>query len=220
MQNVSVERNGGLALGIAHGSVEGLSLDPDGIYYPMTRRELASAPVDVWIIGHTHRPFPEEGGVGKTLFVPGTPEPDGFDCEHRGGAWIIDWAGDSGLSYRRIETGKYRFHREDMRLTDGSSLSRPPIPDAPEHALLSLEITGALDREEYAKLPSLLEACKERLFYFQAKLEGVEEVVDARAVREEYAAGSMPYKLLMTFIEEGDVEAAQLAYELIKEAEG
>ena len=178
-----------LQLGVAHGSVEGLSPDLDGDYFPMTRRKLDEAPVDLWIIGHTHKPFPEEGTVHPKLFIPGTPEPDGFDCEHSGGAWILECS-ESGLeSYRRIGTGTYRFYDERAAVEEASALSTAVSAEPPGTSLVSLTVTGALDRLEYEKLPAVLEELKSRFFYFSAKLDGLEEVVNTQTVDDEFTPG-------------------------------
>jgi DNA repair exonuclease SbcCD nuclease subunit len=45
-------------IGIAHGAVEGETIDNEGEYFFMKRSELENIPVDIWLIGHTHVPFP------------------------------------------------------------------------------------------------------------------------------------------------------------------
>ncbi|MDZ7721067.1 MAG: metallophosphoesterase [Balneolaceae bacterium] len=49
-------------IGIAHGSIEGVSPDFNQQYFPMTVRELNSSGVDIWLMGHTHITFPEKPG--------------------------------------------------------------------------------------------------------------------------------------------------------------
>src|SRR5665648_482214 len=79
-----------IRIGIAHGALEGISPDLDSSYYNMSLAELTSAPVDVWLLGHTHITYPDKKKVsGWKIFNPGTPEPDGLDCKHTGNAWII-----------------------------------------------------------------------------------------------------------------------------------
>jgi DNA repair protein SbcD/Mre11 len=209
-----------LRLGIAHGSVEGLSPDPDGEYFPMTRKQLDEAPTDLWIIGHTHKSFPDEGRVQPKLFIPGTPEPDGFDCQHPGGAWILECS-ESGLeSYKRIETGSYRFYDKSVVIEEASALSGSISPDDPGASLVSLNIKGTLDRHEYEKLPGVLEELRHRFFYFSAKLDGLEQIVSTQTVDEEFTRGSFPNRLVSAFIEDEDREAAQIAYRLLKGLEG
>ena len=65
-------------IGIAHGSIEGVSPDFDQQYFPMTKRELNISGVDIWLMGHTHITWPKKPGKKDIVFNPGTPEPDGF----------------------------------------------------------------------------------------------------------------------------------------------
>src|SRR5665648_212759 len=79
-----------IRIGISHGALEGISPDLDSSYYNMSLAELTSAPVDVWLLGHTHITYPDKKKVtGWKVFNPGTPEPDGLDCKQTGNAWII-----------------------------------------------------------------------------------------------------------------------------------
>ena len=79
-----------IRIGISHGALEGISPDLDSSYYNMSLAELEAAPVDVWLLGHTHITYPDKKKVnGWKIFNPGTPEPDGLDCKHTGNAWII-----------------------------------------------------------------------------------------------------------------------------------
>lgn len=91
-----------IRIGVAHGALEGISPDLDSSYYNMSLAELEAAPVDVWLLGHTHLTYPimnsntnsitdpdKKTVTGWKVFNPGTPEPDGLDCKHTGNAWII-----------------------------------------------------------------------------------------------------------------------------------
>src|SRR5665647_405358 len=119
-----------IRIGISHGALEGISPDLDSSYYNMSLAELEAAPVDVWLLGHTHITYPDKKKVnGWKIFNPGTPEPDGLDCKHTGNAWIIT-IGDTKavnsdtkttnrmhkeVSGELITTGSYRF--KDQRYT-------------------------------------------------------------------------------------------------------
>lgn len=81
-------------IGIAHGSIEGVSPDFGGKYFPMTRAELGAAGVDLWLTGHSHITWPAVPDARSTVLNPGTPEPDGFDCDHEGRAFLIELPGD------------------------------------------------------------------------------------------------------------------------------
>ncbi len=108
----------GIDIGVAHGSLEGVSPDFDGVYYPMTRSQLLGrAGIDLWLLGHTHVPYPE--GDGGRIYYAGTPEPDGMDCRHGGSCWVIEVDDRGGISADRHETGTYRFEDRGERVEDG-----------------------------------------------------------------------------------------------------
>jgi len=67
-------------IGIAHGALEGLSPDLNQEYFPMSRKELESVPVDLWLLGHSDLPYPTFAATtGQKHLNAGHPEPDGLD---------------------------------------------------------------------------------------------------------------------------------------------
>src|SRR5690606_1640282 len=58
---------------------------PGSRYAPVTSAELASAAVDVWLLGHVHRPdFAQGGGYLGSIFAADPGE------EGSRGAWLLD----------------------------------------------------------------------------------------------------------------------------------
>ena len=103
-------------IGIAHGSLEGFSPDFDERYYPMTAQELLACGMDLWLMGHTHIPYPSPPGQTDRVFYPGTPEPDGFDCQHEGKAWVLELAEDRRVTPLSLSTGMYRFLHDEVEI--------------------------------------------------------------------------------------------------------
>ena len=208
-----------LVLGIAHGSVEGRSFDREGCYYPMTHEQLERAGVDVWIIGHSHGAYPAEDATHPRLFIPGTPEPDGFDCGHSGGAWVIECSGDRVEVFKRVETGTFSYFEKEVEIHEAVDLEATIPPLNPDRSLVSLTLKGALAASELKKTAEILNALRDRCFYLRANLENLEHVVSVKTVDEEYTSGSFAHRLLSALIESNDLEAAQLAYRLLQETE-
>ena len=77
------------------------------------------------------RAFPPPGTENPWLCVPGTPEPDGFDCNHAGGAWIIETGGNGPVSFEKVETGRFRFYDETCRVAELAALLPPDNIPAP-----------------------------------------------------------------------------------------
>ncbi len=149
----------GTAIGVAHGSVEGISPDLQGEYFPMTRAELREAGMEAWLLGHTHLRFPQAPGSGERLFIPGTPEPDGFDCAHEGGAWLLTVGEDGSVSADPVRTGALRFlevHADVRSPADLEALERKlSVPDAGS-LLVRARLSGRVTRgllEEVERAP-------------------------------------------------------------------
>jgi DNA repair exonuclease SbcCD nuclease subunit len=226
-----------LRIGVAHGSVEGVSPDAQGVYFPMTRKQLEKAPVDLWVIGHTHRQHPGEAGSLGTgtdspaqVLIPGTPEPDGFDCRHEGKAWMIETDENHRVRLQSVSTGIYRFVREEktlespldiQRLADllrGARLrgARPEAVDR-SRTLLRLTLRGRLKADQLAELRGHLVEAEDSYLYTQIDDSRLLEVISEQTVEAEYTEGSFPYRLLKQLIAAQDFEALQTAYTLLQE---
>jgi len=114
-------------IGVAHGSLQGFSPDFDDRYYPMTSQELLACGMDLWLMGHTHTQYPSQPGRTDRIFYPGTPEPDGFDCQHGGKAWVLDLSEDRSVTSLPIETGHHRFLHEEVEIRNPADVRHDPI---------------------------------------------------------------------------------------------
>jgi len=137
-------------IGVAHGSLEGFSPDFKEDYYPMRPAELLRAGLALWLIGHTHTPFPRAPGAADRIYDPGTPEPDGFDCAHEGAAWVLEIAAGGGITAVSVKTGGLRFVEESITVRDAKDLEGLETRYAGEQAkriLLRAALAGRLPRE-------------------------------------------------------------------------
>jgi 3',5'-cyclic AMP phosphodiesterase CpdA len=205
-------------LGVAHGSLAGVSPDFDGSYYPMREQELAAAGMDLWVIGHTHLRHPERPGKASRLFIPGTPEPDGYDCDHPGGAWILV-LGDGGVAAEPIETGAYRFVHETLASAsapDLAALAARHAGDSAAREVLKVRVSGRIARGERGRLVETAEALRTRVLHLDWDDTGVRESLDRAAVDAAWPAGSFPHRLLSSLLD--DPEAIEIADETLEES--
>jgi DNA repair exonuclease SbcCD nuclease subunit len=226
-QNPAREDPDALRIGVAHGSIEGISPDAQGTYFPMTREELDQAPVDLWVVGHTHRQHPAElkqidpeAASGPLLLIPGTPEPDGFDCRHGGAAWMIEAGQSRRIRVESLATGTYRFIHEQIALESPGDLRRleQKLRSAQmDRTLLRLKLIGRLDADQIARLRQLQREAEQSSFYAQIDASRLVERITERTVEAEFTRGSFPYRLLKSLIAERDFEALQTAYTLLQE---
>lgn len=208
-------------IGIAHGSLDGVSPDFDSRYFPMTHRELEEMGLDLWLLGHTHIRYPDQSeGSGDRLFYPSTPEPDGFDCRHEGFAWIIDLSQDHQPRYRSLSTGQYRFHDLDRQLTresDVLSLHKELKDLAASKHLVKLRLHGRLSDQLLSDLRECISSCQTAFGYLEADTSDLIQEITQVEIDRDFTQGSFPHRLLSSLAanEPGSL-ALQLAYELVQ----
>jgi DNA repair exonuclease SbcCD nuclease subunit len=213
-------RDGSVAhhIGVAHGSLEGFSPDFDQRYYPMTVSELQNCGVDLWLMGHTHIQYPDKPSATDIIFYPGTPEPDGFDCQHEGKAWMLEIDDDKKIHPASLSIGTYKFLREELEVASASALEMLRKRYSSEDyrkVLLKLKLKGRLPRDEYENLPEIRKTLEQQLFHLILNDDEVTEEITIDVVNQEFTEGSFPHMLLTALTH--DSEALQVAYDLIKE---
>lgn len=210
-------------IGIAHGSLAGVSPDFEANYYPMTREELTALPVDFWLLGHTHLRYPATLGVNDTVFFAGTPEPDGFDCDHPGSAWIHDVDDAGKLRSTALNTGKYAFRHDEATVAntdDVDALKTRYAAEQNRRLLLKLKLNGRLAEEVYARLPAVREDVKKNVFWLALDDAAVTRQITLADINAHFTQGSFPYRLLTKLAQDGnDCEALQEAHRLITEVQ-
>jgi len=209
-------------IGVAHGSLEGVSLDFEGDYYPMTREELRQTGLDFWLLGHTHIRVPDaDQGQEARVFFAATPEPDGFDCRHPGHAWFIELNDNHSLTYRSLATGCHRFAVQEVQLTtedDLESLRSRFTKFSPEWDLVKLILKGRVPRELYEQRGAIREELNLKVLHLEPNFTELFRRITAEDIDREFTEGSFPHRLLTRLIEaREDPRALQLAYDLIQE---
>ncbi|MBW2065743.1 MAG: DNA repair exonuclease [Deltaproteobacteria bacterium] len=209
-------------IGIAHGSLEDLSPDFNKDYYPMTETELLQCGLDIWLMGHTHLPYPSRPGAKSRIFCPGTPEPDGFDCNHEGKALLLEIDGKKEIKAKFISTGTYRFVRDEIQVSSQSDLKgvRDKYADpSNKNILLRLKLGGSLPEEDYEQLQTVRLELERNLCFLDLDSSEVMVKITPALIEKEFTEHSFPYRLLKNLVQEKDFEALQIAYELIRETQ-
>lgn len=209
-------------IGVAHGSLEGISPDFQGDYFPMTTEEIRQAGLDLWLMGHTHNRVPDvDQGREDQILFSATPEPDGFDCRHPGYTWLIELNENRSVSYQSISTGCHRFSVQEVMLSsedDLESLGKWFSQLDPERDLVKLVLKGRLPAELFDQRGSLLEELKQAVLYLETDVSELFRRITAEDVDREFTEGSFPHQLLTRLVKDGeDPRALQLAYDLIQE---
>lgn len=212
-------------IGIAHGSIEGISPDADLNYFPMKISELKDSGVDFWLLGHTHVRYPEHGGKGNPVFfMPSTPVPDGFDCSHDGFAWLLEIDKNKVLKYESIKTGTYSFKtwlKDIYSYKDIIKLKEEILQLNADTTLMKLKLMGRLTREEISQLPGFFDEIFTSLTYVEIDAGNISLNIDRQYIDDTYSENSLPHRLLKNLESNPDNQLAlQLAHQLIEEAKG
>jgi exonuclease SbcD len=203
-------------VGVAHGSLAGVSPDFEQSYYPMREAELADAGPDLWVVGHTHLRYPERPGRASRVFVPGTPEPDGYDCAHAGTAWLLR-LDDGAVEAEPLETGGHRFVHETLDSVSAADLAALAARHAgfpASREVVKVRLSGRVAREERPALAGTERELRARVLHLDWDETGVREAIDRGAIDAEFAAGSFPHRLLSSLLD--DPEALEIAHETLE----
>ncbi len=210
-------------IGVAHGSLEGLSPDFEGDYFPMKRKELEASGLDLWLLGHTHIRYPDlEEFTNHRILYPATPEPDGFDCRHEGYALILELGPDGSVRGESVRTGSFKFHTLTKILrneADLEALKTSLTTSGPDRDLVKLSLSGRLAGDLYDTRGEWIAELEKSVLYLETDLAGLQREISAADIGREYTIGSFPHRLLGGLAESmEDADALQLAWELVKEA--
>ncbi len=207
-------------IGLAHGSLKGFSPDFDNRYYPMTAGELEAQGLDIWLLGHTHLPYPQSPSPGDRVFLAGTPEPDGFDCAHSGSAWVHELS-DGGVRSQQISTGKYRFEQRAAGVSTDAELQHLEASytlEDSKNLLLKLKLEGRVPPDVYDRLGGTERAIANSVLELRWDDSAVTRHITVADINESFTEGSFPHRLLRTLARsDDDFEALQKAHETIEE---
>ena len=212
-----------IKIGLAHGSLKGVSPDFNKTYYPMTQKELESSMLDLWLLGHTHLPWPENPDKNSRILIPGTPEPDGFDCNHQGSAFIIDLESSSDIKVQKISSGKYRFSINQVSLNndnDITSMKRKYTGDEFSTVVLRLILKGRLRKEELDRVEETIDLINDNVLLLQIVKDELHESITSDLINSKFTENSFPHQLLSSLLEEKEeisFKSLQKAYDLIRE---
>ncbi len=217
----SKKEQGAMRVGVAHGSMKGLSPDFDEQYFPMTTKSLLSKRLDIWLLGHSHIAYPATSeGKNESIFLPSTPEPDGFDCQHSGSAWIISVDKKKQVSYQRIPTGHYRFHTIETSLKNPSDIRKLEkcCDSFTGRDIVKLVLSGRLPNAGHDELEEFVDRLKERVAHLETSRTELRRAITLEDLDNEYTQDSFPHRFLCDLAKhDPDGLALQIAYDLIRE---
>ncbi|SIQ00986.1 metallophosphoesterase family protein [Halanaerobium kushneri] len=206
---------------LAHGALAGFSPDLNDDYFKMTEKELLNLEMDLYLLGHSHLPYPKKEKLsGYKIFNNGTPEPDGMDCSHPGSAWYIELNKKKEVEASRIKTGNYHFSDQEAELNslnDLKNLIDKIIDSEAKTKILRLRLKGELPRDDFAEKDKQLARLRENCFYVKIDQNDLTIKINQELITEEFAENSFPFQLLKEL--EDNHQAQYLAYKMLKEVQ-
>lgn len=220
IKETEIPKDGAYHIGLAHGAVAGETIDREGLYFLMKREELESIPVDVWLIGHTHVPFPrdltEELAPAGKLFNAGTHVQTDVNCDTEGQCFIVELNADKSVRAKKVISGDLRFYRRSIALTAGSmaeTLTRE-LADLGDNSVVDLLLSGAVTAEEYENRYTIIENVLSRFVEGTYDDYALSKLISKELIEAEFPETSFSAGLLTALLDEP--KEAQLAYELLK----
>ena len=220
IKETAIDNSSAYHIGIAHGAVEGETIDNEGQYFLMKRSELESIPVDAWLIGHTHVPFPrnlsENYTASERAFNAGTHVQTDVSCNTEGLCFIIDIADNKSIRAKKVVSGNLRFYRKHIEVSAGEmeNTIANELKDISDNSVVDIILTGAVTIEEYEDRHKIIEAVLARFIEGTYNDYSLNKLISKALIESEFPETSFSAGLLNSLLEEP--KEAQLAYELLK----
>ncbi len=220
MKETPINDDSAYHIGIAHGAVEGETIDREGSYFLMQRDELESLPMDVWLIGHTHVPFPKnlpEGNYTDTesIFNAGTHVQTDVSCSTDGQCFFIEISSDKCVKAKKFTSGNLHFYRRNISVSAYNfeeELHRA-LSDISDDSVVDIIPVGAISSEEYDRRHNILESVLNRFIEGTYHDTSLSCLITKERIDSEFAETSFSAQFLTALLD--NPKEAQLAYELL-----
>lgn len=217
----NIPKDGVYRVGIAHGAVEGETIDNEGRYFLMRRDELERIPVDVWLIGHTHVPFPRDlrtdaYAAGERIFNAGTHVQRDVHNNTEGCCFLIEIGEDKIVRAKKTVSGNLRFYRREIPVKAGEMqhLIEQGLADIGDRSVVDLTVSGAVSQAEYEARQEIAEGCLRRFLESSFDDTDLTKMITSELIGSEFPETSFSANFLKALLP--DPKEAQLAYDLLK----
>ena len=222
-----IQKAGVINVGIAHGAIQGITPDMKEEYFLMTESELLGIPMDVWLIGHTHIPYPadlkEDADIaGYKIFNAGTHEQTDLHNNTDGNGFIISVEKD-GISAkvlaRKHISGKIHFYDIDVKVKPDSETVladsiRSAISERNKNAVVRLRVSGSIKQTEYSEKGKVYKELLGGYLTYEINDDELSEEITVEKILDEFAETSFAAKFLEGLIDRPT--ELQMAYQLLQ----
>lgn len=225
MKKLNIFSDDTYRIGIAHGTLVGQAMDTEGKYFPMTKEELENLPMDVWLLGHIHVPYPRNISVsnyteGIRIFNAGTPVQTHHSCNTEGCAFIIEIDKKKQIRARRVVTGPVRFYALDLHLKgdDMEAELQRELQDVPDNSVVELTLSGAVSVDEYERRCEIIDSLLSRFIEAEYTDFSLTKLISQDLIDKTFSETSFSAQLLKALM--SDPKEAQMAYDLLVSLKG
>lgn len=214
-------------IGISHGAIKGKTPDVDGTYFLMTKEELENIPVDIWLIGHTHTPFPR--GLTENyekqcerIFNAGTHVQRDVNNNTDGECFIIEIDNSKKIRAKKFCPSELRFYRIkepiEVKPNNFENILKRELGRFGDKSEVDITINGVVTDEEFEKCSDILDGLGNRFLDFQYHKESLVPFIGEEQIKRIFPETDLSAKLLLGLLD--DPIAVKTAYDMLVELKG
>ena len=186
----------------------------------MKRSELEAIGEDVWLIGHTHVPFPRDLTQSfmpcEKILNAGTHVQTDVSCNTEGQCVVVHIREDKSVYAKKVLSGNLRFYRKNIVLSAGEmeqTLNRE-LEEIEDNSVVDVILCGAVTAQEYDGRADILDRALSRFVEGTYHDYGLSKLISQELIEAEFPETSFSARLLTALLEEP--KQAQLTYELLR----
>ena len=227
IRETDIRKDGVINIGIAHGAIRGVTPDRKEEYFLMTESELSRIPVDVWLIGHTHIPYPDvlsedSETPGYKIFNAGTHEQTDLHNHTDGNGFIITidkHGSDAEVLARKYVSGKVHFYDLNIHVRPDSETAlsdaiKEAISDKDRNSVVRIRVSGSVKPSEYQDKDSICRELLKDFLTYETDDHELSEEITVDKIRDEFAQTSFAAQFMEEFM--NNAAELQMVYQLLQ----
>ena len=227
IRETDIRKDGVINIGIAHGAIRGVTPDRKEEYFLMTESELSRIPVDVWLIGHTHIPYPDvlsedSETPGYKIFNAGTHEQTDLHNHTDGNGFIITidkHGSDAEVLARKYVSGKVHFYDLNIHVRPDSETAlsdaiKEAISDKDRNSVVRIRVSGSVKPSEYQDKDSICRELLKDFLTYETEDHELSEEITVDKIRDEFAQTSFAAQFMEEFM--NNAAELQMVYQLLQ----
>ena len=180
--------------------------------------------MDLWLIGHTHAPFPKYLSLefelinNNKIFNAGSHMQNDINEGSEGQCFIIELNNDKSIRAKKFLSGPVNFKKFDIDL-NGQDLSQEldnALGSLKDNYVVELNLTGFINKNDFDNRVNIINKNLERFIDYEIHYQELLPIIDQNILKE-FSENSFAYKFLNNIMSEPDNNAeVYMAYSLIK----